>query len=440
MSLKKPKEGYKLVKSLFGKYEEIPENWQQIIFQQIITNGPSSGLYSPEENYGTGDKIVGLGDIFKADILQTNEMRKVNLSDEEKSRFLLKSYDLVFSRYSLKFEGVGKCLFIPKIHENILFESNTLRVSLSDKVESRYIAYYFNSAVGRHSIIRILKQVSSTGITGTDLKNLKITLPPKHEQQKIASILSNIDSLINQTQKEIEQTQRLKKGLMQKLLTKGIGHTKFKESKFGKIPNSWDVVSFEKFVKIISGNYFPFTEFVEQGIPVLKIDNVMHGQVDWTTRTYLPQKYLDSKDIILLKKNDIVLALNRPITQNKIKVAKLGKDDSPSILYQRVGKFEFQDKERIDQNYFFIFLSSPIFKFILGRILIGSDQPYVKTTELLKQKFPLPPDISEQQKIAMIVSNVDSKIQKQQESKSKLETLKKGLMQKLLTGQIRVRV
>ena len=68
------------------------------------------------------------------------------------------------------------------------------------------------------------------------IKVLKIPVPPIAEQQKIASILSNVDELIQKTDQIIEQTQRLKKGLMQRLLTKGIGHTKFKENKIGQIP------------------------------------------------------------------------------------------------------------------------------------------------------------------------------------------------------------
>jgi type I restriction enzyme S subunit len=76
----------------------------------------------------------------------------------------------------------------------------------------------------------------------------------------------------------------------------------------------------------------------------------------------------------------------------------------------------------------------------LAKILIGSDQPYVRTTELLKQHFALPKEKLEQQQIATILSNVNLQLQKQQEYKSQLETLKKGLMQKLLTGQIRVKV
>ena len=212
---------FKKVKWYFGKDIEIPEEWQIITFKQLITNGPSSGLYSPEENYGTGDKIVGLGDVFRSEILQTNGMKKVKLSERQKNRSILKSHDLVFSRYSLKFEGVGKCLYIPKLTETILFESNTLRVSTNmHLVNSRYLGYYFNTGFGRVSIIRILKQVSATGITGTDLKNTLLVLPNDiEEQQKIASILSNVDEQIQQHKNEKALLERIKNGLMQQILT-----------------------------------------------------------------------------------------------------------------------------------------------------------------------------------------------------------------------------
>ena len=71
------------------------------------------------------------------------------------------------------------------------------------------------------------------------MKYLIFLYPPLKEQQKIASILSNVDELIQKTEQIIEQTQRLKKGLMQRLLTKGIGHTKFKKTELGEIPEEW---------------------------------------------------------------------------------------------------------------------------------------------------------------------------------------------------------
>ena len=65
--------------------------------------------------------------------------------------------------------------------------------------------------------------------------------PPKPEQQKIASILTSVDEVIEKTEAQIGKLQDLKKGMMQELLTKGIGHTEFKDSPVGRIPKGWEV-------------------------------------------------------------------------------------------------------------------------------------------------------------------------------------------------------
>ena len=79
--------------------------------------------------------------------------------------------------------------------------------------------------------------------------------------------------------------------------------------------------------------------------------------------------------MILLNKNDIVLALNRlPITNDNFKVAKLTIKDIPCILYQRVGKIVVHDTMyKIHIDFLYTYLSSSIFKLILNRILIGTD-------------------------------------------------------------------
>ena len=73
-----------------------------------------------------------------------------------------------------------------------------------------------------------------------------VAVPPLPEQKQIASILSNVDDTLQKTNQIIEQTQRLKKGMMQKLLTRGIGHTKFKKVDWGfgkeiEIPEEWEL-------------------------------------------------------------------------------------------------------------------------------------------------------------------------------------------------------
>jgi type I restriction enzyme S subunit len=78
---------------------------------------------------------------------------------------------------------------------------------------------------------------------------LKLLTPPLNEQTKIAEIITSVDDVIELTEKEIEKLQMLKKGMMQDLLTKGIGQTKFKDSPVGQIPEGWEVLELGQVTK-----------------------------------------------------------------------------------------------------------------------------------------------------------------------------------------------
>ena len=69
---------------------------------------------------------------------------------------------------------------------------------------------------------------------------MTVLLPPLPEQEKIASILTSVDEVIEKTESQISKLQDLKKGMMQDLLTKGIGHTEFKDSE--QIPGGWKTI------------------------------------------------------------------------------------------------------------------------------------------------------------------------------------------------------
>lgn len=443
----KPKQGYKRV-TLLPKHIiiNIPKEWKIEIMGNMLIEKIQNGINIKLENYGKGFPIFEIESLYKSDIIiKQSDLRLVSIKNmKDYEQYKLKENDFVINRVSKVKEGVGKCLLVVNPIKNLLYEGNMIRVRIDNKqMNPMFLAFLTKSNLYFKYIQSTCKTTSLTSIDQGIIEKIPIPTPPLQEQQKIASILSNIDNLITNTQKIIEQTKSVKKGLMQKLLTKGIGHKKFKKVKwlFGKkieIPEDWKLNQLSTFVTIQSGEYFTFDEFSEKGIPVLKIDNVMHGKVDWETKTFLDKKYLDSHKEIVLNQGEIVLALNRPITHCLVKVARLSLEDIPSILYQRVGRFLFKNSQ-INKNFFYIFLNSPLFKKILSAILIGSDQPYVRTTELLTKSI-LCPSFPEQQKIATILSNVDLQITSQTQYKEKLERLKKSLMQKLLTGEVRVTV
>ena len=104
--------------------------------------------------------------------------------------------------------------------------------------------------------------------------------PP--EQKKIASILTSVDEVIENTQKQIDKLQDLKKATMNELLTKGIGHTEFKDSEFGRIPKSWEVGSLgEISTRITDGTHQAVKTSDNGTIPFLYVSTVRDQEINW---------------------------------------------------------------------------------------------------------------------------------------------------------------
>ena len=254
---------------------------------------------------------------------------------------------------------------------------------------------------------------------------------PLKEQQQIASILSNVDSLIDQTQKIIEQTQKLKKGLMQKLLTRGIGHTKFKKAKwyFGteiEIPKAWEILDLKKFCKPRQGLQIPitdrFTEPNHNRLPYITVKSVHSGKFE---------EYIENPTQRVVCNEDDVLFTRTGNTGEIITNIK-------GVFHNNFFLIDF-DRKIMSRDYLILSLKQPRIQGMILSLAGSTTIPDLNHGDFLRLKITVPP-LQEQQKIATILSNIDSQIQKQQNYKSNLETVKKGLMQKLLTGQMRVKV
>lgn len=198
----------------------------------------------------------------------------------------------------------------------------------------------------------------------------------------------------------------------------------------------WNSVAIGNFLKIKSGLGFKAEEYTtEEAIRLLQIENVGYGTVKWTHNVkFVPHNYLENHQDLVLNEDDIVLALNRPVTNDQLKIAKLTKQDSPSILYQRVGKLEFK-KNEIDSGFIFQIFQKDVKNYVLNSS-IGSDQPFISTTHLYKHKLHIPSK-PEQTKIASFLSAVDEKISQLTQKHELLSQYKQGMMQKLFSQQIR---
>ena len=204
--------------------------------------------------------------------------------------------------------------------------------------------------------------------------------------------------------------------------------------RFAGFNDEWASQKFKDNLDIKSGKGFKASEYSKIGIPLLKIDNVSYGKVSWETKDYLPREYLDKYPDLVLKADDIVLALNRPITNNKLKIAKLTKEDEISILYQRVGKI-FVNEDSINKEFIFQLLNKEIFRFVLKNS-VGSDQPFISTNQLKELEFNVP-QFEEQEKIGKFLFFINTKIELLEKKYLGYQDFKKYLMQQIFTQKLR---
>ncbi len=264
-----------------------------------------------------------------------------------------------------------------------------------------------------------------------NINNIFINIPPLEEQKKIAEILSTVDQKIAFVDNQIEETKLLKKGLMQKLLTEGIGHSEFKDSELGRIPESWLIKEIQE-----STDYVGYREKTptktKNGIFLVTARNIKNNKIDYT----LSQEFISVEDYDnvmsrgLPKVGDILLTTEAPMGE----ITMVDREDI--ALAQRIIKYRGKNN-LLDNAYLkYCFLSS-YFQKLLDLNSVGSTVKGIKGSRLKKLKIMIPP-LKEQKQIAKILSTTDEKLDNLKAKKKSFEELKKGLMQKLLTGEVRV--
>jgi len=268
-----------------------------------------------------------------------------------------------------------------------------------------------------------------------EVDNFKVIKPNIIEQQKIAEILGTVDEAIEKVDKAIEKTERLKKGLMQELLTKGIGHKEFKDTKIGRIPKEWGLKKLKDIsAKITDGSHYSPKEDKEGNNRIATVANIENNQIDIGSC-----KKINEKDYRRLVKNGCKPELGDVLfsKDGTIGLTFSFNQDIDLVVLSSIAII--RPEENLNSEFCsYVLRSSKVFSQIIGSKR-GTGLRRIILQDLKRVKIPFPP-LPEQQKIAEILSTVDKKIDMEKKRKEKLEKIKKGLMQGLLTGKRRVKV
>jgi type I restriction enzyme S subunit len=326
-----------------------------------------------------------------------------------------------------------------------LLASTMTLIKHGENLDSRYFYY----AV-KQSESYLKGQTSGSGIPHVDkeiLSKLEILNFPIQEQTKIAEILSCIDTAIEQTEAMIAKQQRIKTGLMQDLLSKGIdehGNIRteqthaFKDSELGRIPLEWEVGGFENYVVSNAGiKSGPFGSsitkdmYVEQGYRVYGQEQVIGGTLDIGDYFITARKFKEM-EAYSVNSGDVLISLMGTIGH----VLIVPKIYHSGVINPRLLRFRPNMKCCLPEFLKALLLSDPVRlqleKFALGVTMQGLSAGIIKKVSVVLI------EIDEQKRIFEVLAKSEKHISSLFESLAKLKRQKTALMQDLLSGNVRV--
>ena len=261
----------------------------------------------------------------------------------------------------------------------------------------------------------------------SDVKNAKVIIPPLEEQRRIAGVLRLVDRVAEETKRIINIYERAKKFALKHLLTRGIGHTRFKHTEIGKLPEEWEVVRLGDVATL---------EMEQIPVSALPEDTLYVGMehIESNTGRLITDKLPTVRNIkglvFQFTPDHILYGKLRPYL-NKVWKPHFSGVCSTELVPIRC------DEKQIDGNYLKFWLLSPMFVVYAKKFSEGTRMPRVNLKALINAPIPLP-SLEEQKQIAEMLSTIDAAIENERKYLGVLEKCKKWMLDNLLTGKVRL--
>ena len=308
-------------------------------------------------------------------------------------------------------KALAKCFLIPVDNKYALNQ----RICSLTPIETNNIFLYYILNRNKH-YLSFDSGTGQTNLRKQDVENCPLTIPPLPEQKAIAEVLSDTDELIHAFEKRISKKRNIKQGAMQKLLTpkegwetKKLGEVaRYRRGSFPQpygLPQWYDKINGTPFVQVYDvGKNLKLKETTKQKISDLATDKS-----------------------IFVKKGNIILTIQGSI--GRIAMTQYDAYVDRTLLI-------FTDYIVPMDKMFFLYIVLEIFR-IEKQNAPGGIIKTITKAELSKFKISYP-KLGEQNRIATILSDMDTEIERLEEKLDKYKDVKQGLMQQLLTGKIRL--
>lgn len=417
--------------------QKIPAGWKKIKLGEVIEESKDRNNRRNISVILTVSNIEGL-------VNQTDFFGR-NLSSKDTTNYkVVKKW---FFSYNPARINVGSIALNSAYREAIVSPMYVV-FKTKNSLLHKYFYYWTQLPIFKITVINNTAGTVRESLNFSRLITFSFPLPPLPEQEKIADILETVDNTIEKTDAIIEKYKRIKHGLMQELLTKGIDENwevrsvkthKFKDSPLGRIPSDWEVKNISEVTEnVLNGTWGDEPDNSDNCYPVIRSTEInRYGIINLESAVI---RKVDKKtvDKFTLRNLDILIVASSG-SQDLIGRVALFKTtlDNSKFLFSNF-MLRTRTTEILNPVFLYYFLNSDQYKNFL--------QTFQETTtglrnfpkrDFLKFLLPLPP-LTEQERIASVLSQVDAVIEKETAYRDKLSRIKQGLMEDLLTGKVRV--
>lgn len=293
----------------------------------------------------------------------------------------------------------------------------------------RYLGYAFRSSYLRKKLVFLAQGSTRFNISKGRVLEIELPIPPIGEQQKIAAILTAVDDKLDVIARQIEATQTLKQGLMRTLFSRGVGTQDAAD---------WPTVPLHEVAEVRTGVAKGKKGLKEPvDLPYLRVANVQDGHIDLAEvktikveAAHIARYALQPGDVLMTEGGDF---------------DKLGRGDvwegqiAPCLHQNHV--FAVRPARDKLNSYYLAALAASDYgrKYFLACAKRTTNLASINSSQLKAFPVRLPP-VAVQESIAEIVDAANSKVAILEEKRDRYRALKRGLMQKLLTGEWLVNV
>jgi type I restriction enzyme S subunit len=415
---------------------KIPRDWEATKVEDLFVVETGTTPSTRQTDYWDGGTVNW---ITPTDLSKLNGNIRIRSGERKITEKALKETNLtLMPRGSIIISTRAPVGYVAVLEDSATFNQGCkgLIPKNSKEISPEFYCYYLLS---KKQMLQNLSGGSTFKELSKDrLEQLGLPYPPLEEQEAIVGVLGVVDSVIAKTGEVIAKTERLKKGLMQTLLTRGIGHKEYKQTPIGTIPKTWQTVKIAEIAEVkgrVGWRGYKRTDFVgeSKGAISLGANNITKdNKLSLEELTYVSWEKYDESPEIHVSFSDIIIAQRGSLG----KVAIIDRDIGKATINPNVVLIK-----NIKANPFYLYyaLTSNAIQKQIYSFSSSTTVPLLTQEQIKSLVVPLP-DMPEQQKISAILSCVDKKLELEKKEKSKLERVKRGLMDLLLTGKIRVKV